>query len=273
MNNIWITTWYTVREALARKVFLFFLGLSALAIIITAVMVNVLSDSSLISGVAAQNNKLILEEIASSIQLIIIAPLASLCILLSIFSSASFVPHMLEKGNIDLLLSKPISRTQLLLGKYFGGLLVVLINVGFLIIGVWFVIALRFSTFNFTFLNVILSITFTFGVLYSLIVLFGIVTQGSILGMMSAYFIFLILSPLLYAGKNQFSELIKNDFLKSVIDFFYYTIPKTSELMGEITVNIALGKGINDWQPVLTSFAFLIAALSYAVFIFRKKDF
>jgi hypothetical protein len=43
--------------------------------------------------------------------------------------------------------------------------------------------------------------------------------------------------------------------------------------MGEITMNLALGKGVADWQPVLTSFAFMIAALGYAVFIFNKKDF
>ena len=273
MKNIWITTWYTVREALARKVFLFFLVLSALAIIITAIVVSVLSDASLISGVTAQQNKLVLESVATSIQLIVITPLAGLCILLAIFSSSSFVPNMLEKGNIDLLLSKPISRSQLLLGKYFGGLLVVLINVGFLIIGVWLVIAIRFSTYNFNFLSIILSITFTFAVLYSLIVLFGVITQSSVLGMMSAYFIFLILSPLLYAGKVQFDEIIKNDILKSVIKFFYYIIPKTSELMGSVTMNLATGKGIADWQPVLTSLTFLIAAVGYASYIFNKKDF
>jgi ABC-type transport system involved in multi-copper enzyme maturation permease subunit len=273
MRNIWITAWYTIREALARKVFLFFLGLSALAIIITAVVVSILTDSSLIGGITAQDNTLLMEEIASSIQLIIITPLASLCILLAIFSSASFVPNMLEKGNIDLLLSKPISRSQLLLGKFSGGLLVVFINLAFLIIGIWFVIALRFTSFNFSFLSIILPITFTFGVLYSLMLLFGVITQGSMLGMMSAYFIYLILSPLLYTGKTQFDAFITNEFLKSVIDFFYYIIPKSWELMGEITMNLALGKGIADWQPVLTSFAFMIAALGYAVFIFNKKDF
>lgn len=273
MYNIWITTWYTVREALARKVFLFFLGLSAFTIIITAVVVNILSDASLINGIAARDNNLILEEIASSIQLIVITPLASLCILLAIFSSASFVPNMLEKGNIDLLLSKPISRTQLLLGKFSGGLLVVFINLAFLIVGVWLVIALRFGTFNFAFLSIILSVTFTFAVLYSLMVLSGVITQGSIFGMMAAYFIYLILSPALNAGVNQFGELITNSFLKTVIESFYYVIPKTWELMGDITLNLAMGKGISNWQPVLTSLAFLAAALGCAVFLFNKKDF
>jgi ABC-type transport system involved in multi-copper enzyme maturation permease subunit len=180
---------------------------------------------------------------------------------------------MLEKGNIDLLLSKPISRAQLLLGKFLGGLLVVFINVAFLIIGIWFVISIRFASFDFTFLSVILSVTFTFAVLYSLIVLLGVITQGSVLGMMSAYFIFLILSPLLYAGTTQFDEMIQTGFLKSIIEIFYYIIPKTSELMGEVTMNLALGNGITDSQPVLTSLAFMAAAMAYAVFIFNKKDF
>lgn len=273
MNNIWITTWYTVREALARKVLLFFLGLSALAIIISAIVVNVLSNEALENSITVHNKDLVLNQIVTSIQLMITTPLISLCILLAIFASASFVPHMLEKGNIDLLLSKPISRLQLLMGKYFGGLLVVFINVAFLVIGIWLVISLRFSIFSFAFLNIILSVTFTFAVLYSLIVLFGVITQGSILGMMSAYFIFLILSPVLYAAKTQFYDAITSGFLRSIIDFLYYIIPKTSELIGKLTINLAVGEGIVDWQPVLTSLAFAVTTMSYAIFIFHKKDF
>jgi ABC-type transport system involved in multi-copper enzyme maturation permease subunit len=273
MHNIWITTWYTVREALARKVFIFFLGLSALAIIITAIVVNILNDAALVSGINPEQNSMIFEEIAASIQLIVITPLANLCLLLAIFSTASFVPNMLEKGNIDLLLSKPVSRSQLLLGKFLGGFLVVFINLAFLIIGVWLVIAIRFGAFNFPFLSIVLSVSFTFAVLYSLMVLLGVVTQGSMAGMMVAYFVFLILSPLLSAGRNQFDKFITSDFLKGIIDFFYYIIPKTAELMGDITIDLALGKGIDNWQPVLTSFAFMAAAVTYAIYIFNKKDF
>jgi len=273
MNNIWITTWYTIREALARKVFLFFLGLSALAIIVSAVVINVLSDTSIISGLNQKASDMILEAIAAQLQIMIVAPLTSLCILLSIFSSSSFIPVMLEKGNIDLLLSKPISRTQLLTGKFLGVLLVVMINISFLVLGVLFVISLRFSFFDFTFLSIIFTVTFTFAVLYSLIVLFGVITQGSVLGMMSAYFIFLVFSPVLYFGKVEFEKIIKTGFLKSVIEILYYIVPKTFELMGNVTMNLALGEGNLDYQPILTSLAFMFASFGYAIFIFNKKDF
>jgi ABC-type transport system involved in multi-copper enzyme maturation permease subunit len=179
---------------------------------------------------------------------------------------------MLEKGNIDLLLSKPVSRTQLLIGKFSGGILVVLINIAFLVVGIWLVISLRFGSFNFSFLTIIISVTFIFAVLYSLIVLFGVITQSSILGMMSAYFIFLVLSPLLYNAQTKFSEFITSDFLNGIISFFYYLLPKTSELMG-VSIDIAAGNSVKEWQPVYTSFAFMTAVIVYAVFIFRKKDF
>ena len=273
MKNIWIMTLYTLREALARKVFLFFLGISVLVIIGMAIIFSIVNTAALIEGINPTGNELVLTEIITVLELMIINPLSGLCLLLAIFSSSSFVPLMLEKGNIDLLLSKPVSRNQLLLGKYFGGMLVVLINIAFLILGVWLVISLKFSYWDFSFLSVILVVTFTFAVLYSIIVLFGVITQSSVFGMMTAYFIFLILSPILLIGKEKWQILIESDFIKTVIEALYYIIPKTSELMGIIMINLTSGKGITDYQPVLSSLLFLILALIYGLFLFNKKDF
>ncbi|MGD1006503.1 MAG: ABC transporter permease subunit [Ignavibacteriaceae bacterium] len=268
MKNLWILTWYTLREAMARKVFIFFLIISVLVLIVTGLIFSLSSNISLgAAGATPFGNPI------TMVEMMIVSPLASLCLLLAIFSSSSFVPVMLEKGNIDLLLSKPVSRDQLLWGKYLGGILVVLLNITFLILGVWLIISIKFSFWDFYFLNIILSITFTFAVLYSLIVLFGVITKGSTLGMMIAYFIFIILSPLLFTAKDKFNAFIENKFLKDLIEAFYYIIPKTSELMGKVTVNLASGKAIEDYQPVLTSFAFLILTMGIAISIFRKKDF
>jgi ABC-type transport system involved in multi-copper enzyme maturation permease subunit len=267
MKNIWIMTWYTIREAMARKVFMFFLIISVLVLIVTGLIFGLSNSVTLGSGTNPFGNPI------TMVEMVIISPLASLCLLLAIFSSSSFVPVMLEKGNIDLLLSKPVSREQLLLGKYFGGILVVFLNIAFLILGVWLIISMKFSFWDFYFLNIIFTIAFTFAVLYALIVLLGVITKGSTLGMMIAYFIFIILSPLLYAAKDKFGVYIENKFLKQTIDVFYYILPKTSELMSKVTTNLASGKGIEDYQPILTSLAFLILTMGIAISIFRKKDF
>jgi ABC-type transport system involved in multi-copper enzyme maturation permease subunit len=273
MKNIWIITLFTLREAMARKVFMFFAAISALVLSGLLLFVIFIGTDSLTSMLIQGADKIVLREIVTGFELLIVNPLASLGLLLAIFSSASFVPNMLEKGNIDLLLSKPVSRTQLLLGKYFGGLLVVFLNILFLVIGVWLIISIKFSYWDFSFLTVSLTVTFTFAVLYAVIVFFGVLTKSSIPGMMAAYLIFLVISPVLYFYHQDLRAVIQYKFLRMFLDFFYYIIPKTSELMGEITIKIAMGKSITSFQPVLTSLLFLIFILGITILIFRKKDF
>jgi len=273
LRNIFIITWFTLREAMARKVFLFFAGISILVLLGSILVFSLVDTQSFISTMTQGQADLVVSEIIAKLELLIISPLAGLCLLLAIFSSASFVPVMLEKGTIDLLLSKPISRPQLLIGKYLGGLLVVFLNILFLIVGVWLIISLKFSYWEFSFLLVSLTVTFAFAVLYSIIVLFGVITRSSILGMMVAYLIFLILSPLLQLYKAELHTFIENGFAKTILDGLYYIIPQTAELMGKITVEVAAGHGIENYSPVITSFFLLILVMSFSIFLFRKKDF
>ncbi|MGE5845999.1 MAG: hypothetical protein ACM34O_04705, partial [Ignavibacteria bacterium] len=93
------------------------------------------------------------------------------------------------------------------------------------------------------------------------------------LGMMTAYFIFIVLSPLLLLFKDQFNVFIKNDFIKRLFEILYYIVPKTQELMVKINYEIARGQGISDFQPVISSFLFLILMLLFSILLFQKKDF
>ena len=56
---------------------------------------------------------------------------------LAVFASAGLVPSVLEPGRIELLLSKPLSRTHILLGRFAGNVLVVSLNTTYLVLGVW----------------------------------------------------------------------------------------------------------------------------------------
>lgn len=277
MKNIWVITLSTLREAMARKVFLFFLGISAVVIIVLALITSLTNTSSILNNIGnfSRGNKIEaagIGNIVTMFEILIINSIANLGLLLAIFSSASFVPVMLEKGNIDLLLSKPISRTQLLWGKYFGGIFVVLINIAFLIIGVWFIISLKFAYWNFAILWSILLITFAYATLNAVIVLFGVMTKSSILGMMTAYFIYLILSPFLLAAKDRVLPFLDNKVLNTILDGFYYIIPKTSELFGKDIFNLASGTNI-ETQPIISSFLFLLFIMILSVEIFKRKDY
>ena len=87
--------------------------------------------------------------------------------------TAFFMPNMLRKGTVDLLLVKPIHRFALLLYKYVGGLTFIFLNTAFAMGGVWLVIGLRSGIWAQGFSCMILVFTFYFAILYAVSALFG----------------------------------------------------------------------------------------------------
>ncbi len=273
MENILTISNFTIREALSRKIIITFFAISTFVIIIFGLLFAFVPFDDL-SGMVNANGKdplSIADEIVKGLKLFVVAPLFGGGLFLSIFSASSFIPNMLEKGSIDLLISKPVSRAQLILGKFLGGVLIVLINIAYLIITLWILIGFKFGIWNPDILYSILTITFTFGSLYSLIILVGILTQSSVLAMMLSYIIFFVLSPVLTA-RDTISTFLDSKIMEYSMDVLYYIIPKTSEL-GKLTTEIALGYGIDEYQPIITTFLFLVLVLYISIIIFSKKDY
>lgn len=271
MNNILTLSKLTLREAFARKIFIIFAGVSTLVLLVFAILFISFSIEDVTEVFGANSEVDMSEALVSQLQFLILAPLFGIGLFLSIFSTSSFIPHMLEKGSIDLLLSKPVSRAQVILGKFFGGLTVVFLNVGYLIIGIWFLLGLKFGVWNIDFLYSIPVITFAFATLYAMIILVGITTRSSVLAMMISYLIFIVFSPLLSVRENIYS-FIESDMVKWALDAFYYIVPKTSEL-SDIMSDLVSGDGIVEWQPILTSLAFIILIIYLSISIFSKKDY
>lgn len=273
MVNIWEITKQTVREAFARKIFIMFAGVSSLVLILFIIAFATVGVEDLSGAVDIQTGREagFIEELVGGLKLFIVVPLFGGGLFLSIFSASSFIPNMLEKGNIDVLLSKPISRSQIIYGKFLGGTAVVFANIAYLVIGIWFLIGIKFGVWAPDFLLSIFTITFAFAVLYSLIILVGIISQSSILAMMLSYIIFFILSPILNA-RDKIMMLSESKTLEIILDGFYYIVPKTSEL-GSISSDLAAGGAVYDYQPIFSSAIFLILSLALSIIIFSKKDY
>src|SRR5207248_489037 len=60
-------------------------------------------------------------------------------LLVGVIITSFFIPNMLHKGTVDLLLAKPIHRWLLLLNKYLGGLTFIFLNTAYAIGGIWLV--------------------------------------------------------------------------------------------------------------------------------------
>ena len=118
---------------------------------------------------------------------------AWVAILIGIVVTASFVPNMLHKGTVDLLLSKPIRRPTLLIFKYLGGLTFIFLNAAVAIVGVWLLLGLRTGIWAPGFLLCTFVITFFFAVLYAISTLIGVLTRSTIISIVLtclAWFVF-----------------------------------------------------------------------------------
>lgn len=272
MKNILTISQLTVREALSRKIFITFTAISAFILILFGIFFASVSTEEMID-VINQNpeSSTYLENLVKFFKVLIVLPLYGGGLFLSIFSSSSFIPHMLEQGSIELLLSKPVSRAQIILGKFTGGVVIVFLNLAFLIIGIWFLLGLKFGVWDANIMWTIFTITFAFGTLYAMMILLGIVTRSSLLAMMVSYMIFFILSPILEARENLYT-FIESKFIQTILDVLYYIIPQTSDL-GRITSDLAASGELFDSQPIFISIVFIILNLGLSIFIFSKKDY
>ena len=66
-------------------------------------------------------------------------------VFVAILVTASIIPQMFEPGAIDLLLSRPLSRSLLFLSKFVGGCMFILLNSIYLIAGLWLYVGLRLT--------------------------------------------------------------------------------------------------------------------------------
>jgi hypothetical protein len=108
------------------------------------------------------------------IPLIIDMVLGFAVLFLGILVTASIIPEMLQPGSLHLLLSKPISRTMLLLSKFVGGCAFVLLCVVQLVIGLYLIAGLRLDIWNPRLMWCIPVSVFLFAVYYSVSLVAGL---------------------------------------------------------------------------------------------------
>ena len=261
----------TFRELLVRKVLIGFFIFNVLGLAGIAVFV---SNDSVAAVVTAQKKVLtpeIYDAIARGIEVGVSEFFYVLLIFISVFATASIIPSALEKGTIDLYLSKPVARWQLLLGKVLGSVSVIAVNIGLFMFGAWIILSLKLGFWNPGFMSAAAVMLFAFVVLYSVIAVLNIVTRSAALGIIVVYIHFLALSGIL-ANRAIIFAFIQNDFVHKIIDGLYYILPQTSE-HSSIAASLIAGKDIASWLPIWASSIFAAAMFGLAGWMFQKKDF
>ncbi len=220
----------------------------------------------------------------------VLAGLAGL--LFAVVVTASFVPDMLQKGRIDVLLSRPLGRSTLLVYKYLGGLLYVVLIASYLVGGVWLGLAVRTGIWDPSFLLTVPVLTLVFGVLYAFSVWVGVATRSALVAILSTIALWFSSSS---AGSFQamsragMTSASLPELMGDLIAALYRVLPRTFDLkelnnqaiarshLGAEAAATLPGAALVDpasWPFAVGSTLFLLAVfLAAACVLFRKRDY
>jgi ABC-type transport system involved in multi-copper enzyme maturation permease subunit len=270
----------TFREALAKKIFIGYYIFYAIVILIMIFLVNMDSVEGVMS---LTDTSMLVKQVETGFLTIS----WNLVIFFSLISTASFIPSMLEKGTIDLLISKPISRPMILLSKYIGAVLFVFLSMVFLLGSIWLILSLKSGFWDPKFLLSIVWFTMAFAVMYSIVVVIGLTTQSTVVAILVNFFLIFVLCPLLSVREAVVFSLVSNETVKFVFDFLYYLLPKPGEFR-DITNAMIMSEPINMWKSIMnaetgsftiswlspiSSLLFCLVLMAYSMFYFSKKDY
>lgn len=261
----------TFREAIAKKIFIGFFAIATLIILIFLFLINVDSIEGMVNMMESSGEEGV-KQLVTGFQVAMIDISYLLIITFCFIAVSSFIPSMLEKGTIDLLLSKPVSRAQIILAKFLGGVSLIFFSLVYLIGFVWLILSAKSGFWHVPFLYSILWLTLSFAIIYSLIILIGLVSQSTILSIIISLFLVFIVCPVLYHRETLIFSLVNNNAAQFIVNFFYYVLPKPSDI-NKITTDIITGSPVESYMPVISSVLFMLAALSASIFYFKKKDY
>jgi ABC-type transport system involved in multi-copper enzyme maturation permease subunit len=285
------------RELLYRKTLLFYFGLVTLVHLflilalqtdvadgaITSLKVFGLEGHASGSGFTLDNRGveaspgLTAEALVQGLQFGISFVLYPMGILLAVFATASLVPRMLEKGTIDLILAKPVSRPMLFLARYLGALLVAGVNLLYLVGGVGLILGLKTGVWNWAFILSGLMMTAYFGALLGFLVLIGVLLRSTSISLMMTTGIFIVSLVIRLPHSNRnwpmlFTSKTARFLAQSVVESLFHGLPRTYDV-GQIASALIMHKPVVTWMPMAATLGSGLVALGLAILYFRRVDF
>lgn len=221
-------------------------------------------------------------------------------LMVGVIITAFFIPNMLRKGTIDLLLVKPIHRNMLLIYKYLGGLTFVFLNNAYAIGGIWLVLGLRTGIWANSFLLVIFVLTFFFAILYAVSTLMSVLTRSIIVSILItcvAWFVFFLVGKgyelfdmmgrIEQLGQVKPEDRMSDGGIAQVVKVLHFILPRTADLdylgslllysdfmTGSLAKTRELSSASLNWVESLSvSGAFIALMLGLACWRFSVKDY
>jgi ABC-type transport system involved in multi-copper enzyme maturation permease subunit len=263
----------TFREAFARKIFWGFFGCSTAVILFFVFLMRIDVVEGALATVSLFGKELRAQEVTTivrGVQGALAAFLYGFGLFLAVFASAGLIPTIFEPGRIELLLSKPVRRYHILLGRYLGNLLVIAFNMLYLVISVWVILGIKTEIWTHQFLYSAGLTIFVFAVLLTIVLLIAVLSESAVLATMVTFGV--MIAGMIVAQKSTIERLLSSEWSRNVVRVLYYALPKVWDL-GNIGRKLVTGVPIEDWMPVWSSALFGVIMLGAGLLVFSRRNY
>ena len=189
---------------------------------------------------------------------------------LAIFASAGLISAVFEPGRVELLLSKPVRRWQILMGRYLGNLLIVGFNLFYLTAGFWIIFGVKVGVWRPQLLLASVLTLFMFAVVLTFILLTAVLWESAAVSIITTFA--LIVICLILGARPMLERLLSSQLSRNVVSALYYLFPKVPET-GDILMKINMGTHITSWMPIWSSAIFGAVVLGTGLWIFSRRNF
>jgi len=272
------------REAAARWTLLAYFALSSLFILLFAVAVNLDVVNGALAGakifganVHMGGQSVDLDKLVLGFESGFAGFLYVVGTFLAIFATAHLVPRLMEKGTVDLYLSRPVGRVPLLLSRYVGGVLLSASNILYLLGSMWLLVIWKTRLVHPRFLLAAGIILFGIAALMAFAFLVGTLTSSTAVAIMATFAVFFL--SIVLANLHGHTAMFSSEWPVWLVDGLYWAFPKIVEI-GRAVVGLVSGengpirdRGALTLAPFLSTGLFGLVSLALACLRFRRKDF
>ena len=272
MIRFWAIIENTFREGIAKKTIITLFVLNTIIIGIFLLALNVAGDVMLMFG---QRINGVADEVLRRFEAGVTGFFYQVAIFIGIFAVAAFYPSMQEKGTIDLLLSRPMSRFSVYTAKFLGCMIVVALVVSYLVLGTWAVFWLKTGIAHPEYVATIPIFLLIFTAFMAFIALVGVISRSTTLSAILGIFVPYIFSYIFYLlGNPERTVLYKKSIWYFIFNSLYWAFPKTFELVNWnfslITLD-PLPSGLT--MAIWSTLAFTVVCYGLGAFVFQKRSY
>lgn len=228
----------TVYESITRLTLLFYLAFGTIILLVIAFGLRGLYDNGILIGISFFGNQIpVIDGIDPSgfIFMTTVGGSMSAILLLGVFATASIIPETLRKGTIDIYLSKPISRLELLLSKYMGAISAIGVALFYFMAGLFIIIGIKTGIWNTDVFPALGLIIVMFMCIQSMSTLVGVLFKNMGLVLVFVYLHIFLFSPFLRLRKELVGILTENTIVHRIFDGLYYALPQLSEMQENVS--------------------------------------